>query len=204
MGYISYSEGFKGGGWNSHFNAPQTPEAQAQFQKFDQEEAGTFEVGFKLDLLDDTLRLNGSVFTTDYDGLQFTYRVGVAPYLANAGKASIDGAELEATWVPSSNWMIKAGLGTLSTSVDELREIAGTGIGVSVGNALPFSPELQANLGINYTTTLSNGATLTPRMDVFYQDKTFFDANNTVEIAQLDSVSGMNLAIAYALEERQW
>jgi len=204
MGYVSYAEGFKGGGWNSHFNAPQTPEAQAQFQKFDQEEAGTFEVGFKLDLLDDTLRLNGALFTTDYDGLQFTYRVGVAPYLANAGKASIDGAEIEATWVPNSNWMIKAGLGTLDTSVDELREIAGTGIGVSVGNALPFSPELQANIGVNYTTTLRNGATLTPRMDLFYQDRTFFDANNTVEIAQLDSVSVMNLGIAYEPSGSEW
>ncbi len=204
MTYISYAEGFKGGGWNSHFNAPQTPEAQATFQKFNQEEAETFEVGFKLDLLDDTLRLNGAVFSTDYTDLQFTYRVGVAPYLANAGKASIDGAEVEATWVPNSNWMIQAGLGTLDTSIDSLRQIAGTGIGVSVGNALPFSPELQANVGISYSGNLSNGAVITPRADLVYQDRTFFDANNTVEIAQLESVSVVNFSVGYEPADAEW
>lgn len=204
MGYVSYAEGFKGGGWNSHFNRPQSPAEQAQFQRFDQEEAQTFEVGFKLDLADDTVRLNGALFSTDYDDLQFTYRVGVAPYLANAGKASISGAELELAWVPSSTWLIEAGIGTLDTSVDTLRTIAGTGIGVSVGNSLPFSPELQANFGLSYIGALNNGASLTPRLDLFYQDRTFFDANNTVEIAQMDSISVVNLSVGYEPASADW
>ncbi|HEX9877393.1 MAG TPA: TonB-dependent receptor [Gammaproteobacteria bacterium] len=204
MTYVSYAEGFKGGGWNSHFNRAQTAEERAQFQKFDQEEAQTFEIGFKLDLLDDSLRLNGAVFSTDYDDLQFTYRVGVAPYLANAGKASIDGVELEATWVPNGSWIVHGGVGSLDTSVDTLREIAGTGIGVSVGNALPFSPELQANVGVGYTGNLSNGAIITPRLDIAYQDRTFFDANNTLEIAQLDSVTVANLSLGYGPAGASW
>jgi iron complex outermembrane receptor protein len=204
MAYVSYSEGFKGGGWNSHFNRVQTPEDQAQFQKFDQEEARTFELGFKLDLLDDSLRLNGAVFSTDYDDLQFTYRVGVAPYLANAGKASIDGAEIEATWIPNGSWIVQGGIGSLDTSIDTLRMIAGTGIGVSVGNALPFSPELQANLGVAYTGSLPNGGTLTPRVDIAYQDRTYFDANNTIEIAQLASVTVANLSLGYAPAGARW
>lgn len=63
------------------------------------------------------MRLNAAVFTTDYDELQLTYRSGVAPYLANAGKASIDGAELEMTWLPSDNWTIDGGIG-YSTVLD--------------------------------------------------------------------------------------
>ena len=35
MTYLSYSEGFKGGGWNSHFNAVLTPTQQAALQKFE-------------------------------------------------------------------------------------------------------------------------------------------------------------------------
>jgi iron complex outermembrane receptor protein len=100
--------------------------------------------------------------------------------------------------------MIQAGLGTLDTSVDSLRQIAGTGIGVSVGNALPFSPELQANVGISYSGILSNGAAITPRADLVYQDRTFFDANNTVEIAQLESVSVVNLSLGYEPAEAEW
>ena len=50
MTYVSYAEGFKGGGWNSHFNAVLTPEQQAALQQFEPEEAETIEVGVKLDL----------------------------------------------------------------------------------------------------------------------------------------------------------
>ena len=122
--------GFKGGGWNSHFNRPQTPEEIAQFHQFGPEEAETYEIGFKTDLFDYRLRLNGAVFTTDYTDLQFTYRVGVAPYLANAGEAGIDGFELEATWLPTDNLLFTGGVGYLDSSVDQLDPILGNGIGV--------------------------------------------------------------------------
>jgi len=228
MTYFSYSEGFKGGGWNSHFNTCQiipspcfdglppataTPDranattAAAVFplvHSFGPEYADTFEIGFKSDLLDNTLRLNGAFFTTDYTDLQFTYRAGVAPYLANAGKASIDGFELEATWVPATNWMITGGVGYLDTSIDSLKAIAGIGTGVVVGNVLPFSPEWQANAGISYTANLENGWLLIPRADFSYNDRTYFDANNTMEIAQLDSATVVNLSAALEPANGKW
>ena len=109
MVYASYAEGFKGGGWNSHFNQPPPPPAfLAVVQEFQPEEAQTYEVGAKFDLAGNTLRLNVAAFSTDYDDLQVTYRGplpnGVAPFLINAGKASGDGGELEVTWVPTANW----------------------------------------------------------------------------------------------------
>jgi iron complex outermembrane receptor protein len=228
MGYISYSEAFKGGGWNSHFNTcqvidpcfadlglvPGTPpynNALAAVAAFDQgvhsfgpEEATTYEIGFKLDLANNTLRLNGAYFSTDYEDLQFTYRSGVAPYLANAGEASIDGFEVEATWLPTSNLTIDAGLGTLDSSVDSLRLIAGTGIGVVVGNKLPYAPELQFNLGAGYTGKLGNGWVLALRIDYIHQDDVFWDANNTAEIAVNSSYSVVNAALALGPEEGPW
>ena len=39
MIYFSYSEGFKGGGWNSHFNVPQNQQALDNFHKFNEETA---------------------------------------------------------------------------------------------------------------------------------------------------------------------
>jgi len=228
MAYVSYSEAFKGGGWNSHFNTcqvidpcfadlglvPGTPpynNALAAVAAFDQgvhsfgpEEATTYEVGFKLDLAGNTLRLNGAYFSTDYDDLQFVYRSGVAPYLANAGEASIDGFELEMTFLPTENWNIEAGVGTLDTSIDSLRLIAGTGIGVEVGNKLPYSPELQLSLGVGYTAMLGNGWSIAPRVDFFYQEDSFWDANNTQEIAVNSEYSLVNAAIAIGPDEGPW
>ncbi|MEE8495546.1 MAG: TonB-dependent receptor [Xanthomonadales bacterium] len=223
MTYISYSEGFKGGGWNSHFNGCQILSlcsaglpppvlanaiaAAAIFpsvHSFGPEEAKTYEIGFKLNLLDHTMRLNASVFTTDYSDLQFTYRAGVAPYLANAGKASINGFEIEVAWLPSSNWLIEGGIGYLDTSIDSLELIAGTAIGVVVGNVLPYSPKWQANLGVGYTVTLADGYVLAPRVDFSYNDTTFFDANNTLEISQQDSATVLNLSMAIEPPSGKW
>jgi iron complex outermembrane receptor protein len=203
MTYATYAEGFKGGGWNSHFNRPQTPEEQARFQKFDQEEVKSYELGFKADLLDSTLRLNGAIFQTDYTDLQFTYRVGVAPYLANAGEAKIDGFEVEATWVPTANLRIDAGYGYLDSEIEKLEEIAGTAIGVEVGNVLPFAPEGTFNIGAAYDITVGD-LMITPRADLFWQDTTYFDANNTEEIAQLDDYTKLNLGVTIAPIAGPW
>lgn len=204
MTYISYAEGFKGGGWNSHFNRPQTAAELAMFHEFGPEQAETVEIGFKLDLFADTLRLNGAIFSTDYSDLQFTYRVGVAPYLANAGEASIEGLELEATWVPASSWIIEGAVGVLDGRVDKLAIIAGTATGVAVGNSLPYTPDWQANLGIGYIDRLNNGLTISPRFDVSMQDRTFFDANNTREIAQQDSVAVLNASATIQRPTGPW
>jgi len=228
MAYLSYSEAFKGGGWNSHFNTcqilepcatelglvPGTPpynnavaasDTFAQgIHSFGPEEASTWELGFKTDLLDNTLRLNGAIFSTDYDNLQFVYRAGVAPYLANAGKASIDGYEVEMTWLPTENWLVEVGIGGLDSSIDSLRDIAGTAIGVEVGNKLPYAPEFQYNLGVAYTARLSNGWSVEPRVDFVGQDNVFWDANNTPEIAVNSDYSIINASINLGPEQGPW
>jgi iron complex outermembrane receptor protein len=215
MMYASYSEGFKGGGWNSHFNLPPpTVQELAAVQEFQPEEAKTYEIGFKLDLAGNTLRLNGAVFTTDYDDLQVTYRgpvrpppamSGVAPFLVNAGKASVDGAELEATWLPTANWIVEASIGYLDATLDELdiNPLASPPASLQEGNVLPFAPEWQAHLGIGFDIHAGNFL-ITPRVDASYQDRTYFDAGNTPDIAQLDSVETVNASIRLGPDQGTW
>ena len=56
---------------------------------------------------------------------------------------------------------------------------------VKVGNVLPFAPKATYSLGVSYGMALGVFS-VTPRADLFKQDTTYFDANNTVEIAHLD------------------
>ncbi|HSD73567.1 MAG TPA: TonB-dependent receptor [Steroidobacteraceae bacterium] len=210
MVYASYAEGFKGGGWNSHFNFP-APSAAflAEVQEFQPEEAQTIEVGFKLDLAGNTLRLNGALFTTDYDDLQVTYRGplpnGVAPFLINAGKAGVDGGELEMTWVPTANWIIEASVGYLDSEIEELEvsPLAAPPASLRPGNVLPFAPEWQAHLGIGVDIRAGNFL-ITPRVDASYQDTTYFDAGNTPQIAQLDSVETVNASLRLGPDQGAW
>ncbi len=209
MTYVSYSEGFKGGGWNSHFNAVLTAPQQAALQEFQQEEAQTIEVGAKLDLASDTLRLNLAAFTSDYTDMQITYRgpapAGVAPFITNAGEASIDGAEAELTWAPTDALRIETSVGWLDATIDSLANISLAVLppGLQAGNRLPFAPEWQGHLGIAYTAHAGSLA-IQPRVDVSYQAETFFDATNTPEIAQLDDITTVNALVQLSGNDSHW
>jgi iron complex outermembrane receptor protein len=209
MTYLSYAEGFKGGGWNSHFNSVLTPQQQAALQEFRPEKAKSVELGTKLDLLNNTVRLNLAVFDSDYTDMQITYRgpapAGVAPFLTNAGKATIKGAEAELTWAPTVNWSIEGSVGHLESSIDRLdiNPLAVIPPGLKVGNALPFAPRWQAHAGIAYTAHAAR-LQFTPRVDASYQSTTFFDATNTPEIAQLGGYAVVNTTFVVAPAVGPW
>ncbi|WP_417320667.1 TonB-dependent receptor [Emcibacter sp.] len=212
MTYVSYSEGFKSGGWNSHFNTdfdddPATFAILQQIHSFDEETAKNYEIGFKADLLDNTLRLNGAIFSTDYNDLQLVYRAFVAPFITNAGKASNDGAELELTWLPADNLVIDAGISYLDATIDEVVTFPNENVfgSVEAGNRLPFAPEWQANFGIGYTFEPDGSdLTWTPRVDMSYQSKTYFDAINTEEIAQTEGRTIVNASIILEPSDVTW
>ncbi|BFT28901.1 TonB-dependent receptor [Alteromonas sp. D210916BOD_24] len=206
MVYGSYSEGFKGGGWNSTFNFALTESDLEAGHKFNQEEVDSYELGFKSDITD-KFRLNGAIFSSDYTDLQFTYRVFIAPWFFNAGKASIDGAELEFTYVPHDDWVIEGGLGYLDTSIDETVDIVVPGrpvnTGVAAGNQLPFAPELQWNVGVGYYAELGEYE-LYPRIDLSYSDEVFFDAANEERIAQQESYMTVDASVTLSPYSGNW
>lgn len=208
MVYLSYAEGFKGGGWNSHFNAVLNAEQQAALHKFDQEEARTVELGAKLDVAG-SLRLNMAVFTSDYTDMQVTYRgpapSGVAPFLTNAGEASIDGAELELTWAPTADWIVEGSVGYLDATIDSLANIPLAILPPDLleGNLLPFAPEWQGHLGVSYAAHAGD-LVIRPRVDASYQARTYFDATNTRDIAQLDDVTTVNASVQFATSNGPW
>jgi iron complex outermembrane receptor protein len=72
----------------------------------DKEEATAFEIGFKSDLFDNSLRLNGAIFKTKIDGL-LTALVAIPSggivSFKNAGTAEIEGAEIDFQWQPMAD-----------------------------------------------------------------------------------------------------
>jgi iron complex outermembrane recepter protein len=188
-----------------------TPAQQAGLQEFKQETARTYELGAKLDLADNTLRLNVAVFKSDYTDMQITYRgpvfppptpPGVAPFVTNAGKASIEGGELELTWAPTVDWRFEGSVGYLDATIDRLdpQPLAILPPGLVVGNTLPYSPEWQGHFGLAYTAHAAGWA-ITPRADASYQSETFFDATDTPEIAQLGGYTVLNGQVVFKQEQ---
>lgn len=210
MTYATFSQGFKSGGWNSHFNFPIPPTDLEQIIPFAEEKADNLEFGFKADLLNNSLRINGAVFFTDYRDLQITFRYGVAPFLTNAGSASNNGAELEVSWIPAPGLIIDASLAYLDANIDEVTALDAASLqnpivtGVAVGNRLPFAPEFQGSFGIGYDFEMDGGYSITPRIDTSFQTTTFFDAINTPEIAQNEARFLVDASIALNAPDQGW
>src|SRR5688572_14117047 len=167
MTYFSWSEGFKSGGFNQRYNA--APPGNAPIS-FNAETAESFELGIKLNPAD-SLRLNVAVFTTDYDDIQMTYRLGVVPLLFNAGVASIDGGEVELEFAPTRDLLLDASIGYLDAKFDSITPPPPFGpvtptATATLASRLPFTPEWQAHLGLSYTFHLGETWALTPRLDV--------------------------------------
>jgi len=205
MTYLSWSEGFKSGGFNQRYNA--APPGNAPIS-FNPETAESWELGFKMDPAD-TVRMNVALFMTDYDDIQMTYRLGVVPLLFNAGVASIFGGELELEYAPTTEFRVDASLGYLDSQFDKITAPPPFGPVTPTATAtlksrLPFTPEWQGHLGLSYDFAMGANWQLTPRADVSYTDAQFFDAGNSREIAQLEAVTLVNASLTLSSEDSKW
>ena len=180
--YISFSEGFKSGGFNSFGLAP----------AFESEEIKAYEVGLKSELLDRSLRLNIAAFSYDYSNLQVRLPVptgGVS--IQNAGMAELKGIEFEGNYSVNSNLAVNFNLALLDTEFMELdaqqvpSDIMFT-IGAPIplesvdasGNQLTRAPELQFNIGAEYNFDISAALTGIFAFNYRYQDRVFFLETN--------------------------
>lgn len=173
MLYGSYATGFKSGGFTGRtvaFIPDQTP------IPFNEEEAATIEVGVKTDFWSNRVRLNAALFRTDYEDLQLVIQSGVAPITANAGEATIKGAELDVTALLSENFNVTAALGLLDGDYDEKPD--------QVGEHLINTPEATIGVGLDYSVPLSGGSSLTFRGDYTYKSRIYNNSENTAVLVQ--------------------
>ncbi len=158
--YASWSRGYKTGGWTTRLSNP-LPRAP----DFNEEKAGTYEIGVKSTLADRKLQVNGAIFQTDYKGIQLNFQQGVSPTIQNAGDARIRGFEIEATFVPVQAFSITSSIGYLDakyTRVDAGAFVpATTGLfgaaGVAKGVTLPKTPKWKFNISPRFEQEIGNG-----------------------------------------------
>ncbi|MDE2405144.1 MAG: TonB-dependent receptor [Sphingomonadales bacterium] len=103
--YASYSQGFKGGGFDPRGVGTNAPAgvSQAEFLGFRPEKVDSYEIGYKTRLLDRHVNLSLAAFRMDYTDVQVPGSVacisgGIATFcgnVSNAGKARMQGFEAE-------------------------------------------------------------------------------------------------------------
>ena len=208
MLYATYSEGFKSGGFTQRvfppivagFTAPPgTPDLDL-IPTYEPEFVDVLEAGFKMDLLDGQLRLNGAFFKTNYEELQVQVFNSVAPVTQNIGEASIEGFELELSASPAEGWFIEGSLSLLNAEYDTI-DTANTLIFES--NEFERVPETTASLGLSKEFSLSNAGTFLLRADWSYRSETFNDAYNT-PLLETDSYSLIDASARWTNRDGDW
>ena len=228
MVYVSYTKGFKPGGSNLTFGYPMdnegfgaAPAPQLIFPFFDSEMIDAYELGMKSDFLDGRMRANIYAFTYDYENLQFQstdpdiYRGGVA----NIPKSEMKGVELELIGIISESWSMDLRVAYLDTEItssyealDNLKaelyffgeEPTRYSLRENIqGNSLAKSPELTANLGIEYISDTKYGLLTTTAEWIYrgdFQQRVF----NNPFVDQVNSYSVLNLTASLDLVDDQW
>jgi iron complex outermembrane receptor protein len=180
--YISYSRGFKGGGFDPRgltTQAPsQSPKDIYDFMAFDPEKVDSYEAGWKAALFDHRLQLATDVFDAEYKDIQVPGSAGcvvngVATFCGittNAGKARFRGAEVETNW-RMANDLAAAGdrlsfagtLGFLDAKyLQFITNIPGVGpVNVAKYRKIQNTPKWTLSGSLDYDTPLSGG-----RLDV--------------------------------------
>ena len=191
MAYVTYSEGFKSGGFTQRVFPPVIPPFTAPpgtpdidlIPTYEPEFVDVYELGFKSTLLDGRMRFNGAIFHTDYDDLQVQVFNSVAPVTENIGSASIDGVELEMQTAPGDGWLVEASLSWLDAGYDEI----GTDLTlIGSDNEFERVPEWASSVGVSKELMLNEMGSLVVRVDWSYRDDTYNDAYNT-EILKTDA-----------------
>ena len=172
--YASFSRGFKSGNFQGQltFNP-------ADLQSFDKELVSAYEIGAKMQLLNNSLQFNISAFFYDYEGVQiygpiFQHELlGPLFGITNAGDAEVYGAEFDLLWRVAAGLDIRLGLGLLDT------EIMDSFVpNVAEGSELPNSPEVNFNAGVKYQWNLTSGLVADVMLDTSYKDDVSYDIVN--------------------------
>lgn len=149
MIFASVTSGVHGGGFNSGVNK--------LYPTFDNEYTWNYELGFKGTFLDSKLRINSSIFLTDWSNQQLLVVGDLSNPLqtmSNAGKTQIKGYELELTAIITKGLSFNFSFGYLDAELTDYKftdkKNGNDTLYDYSGNKLPFSPEINSLASFKY------------------------------------------------------
>lgn len=197
--YVSYSEGYKSGGYNM-------PGATTVPVK--QEEIKAYEIGYKgvFGVWD----VQASAFYYDYTNLQVSAYEGPVTMLVNAAEGDIRGAELQISSRPRDGLFLDLAIAYVDGEYDSFPAAphytwdSVSGISVAPedasGNPIVNAPRFSGRLGVNYNTPLASGM-MESNVNYSYQTTTYFDAFKETEQG---SYGVLNLSVGWTPPSDAW
>lgn len=179
--YSSWGVGFKSGGFNSQgsaatidlfLNDPLGVDIGVS-DDYKKEVANSYEVGFKSRVLEGTASIDGAVYYTEVDNMQF-FEFFVGPFgllrqVNNIDKSEILGAELSVTYMPTNYLSLYFGGNWMDTEIKKNSVRPETD-----GNEIPYAPEYTLNASAELVIPAKQDWDFTLRADWAMTGPTWF------------------------------
>ena len=211
--YFTYSKGFKSGGFEMK---------GLEIAQFEPEEVENYELGIKIDALDQRLRLNTAFYYMNYDDIQIRITeqgrsfADILLFIDNAGAATIKGFEVELTALPLPNIILNGNISYTDASYDSfIASDVDTGVIPPVQSTVDRSDESFAAIP-KLTYSLSAMAILqthlgdfAPRLSMYYRDKLYTGLDATAwqapfrDRATISDVTLWNFRLGYTPPDRE-
>lgn len=211
MAYLTYSRGFKSGGFNypAVANEPLDPEI-----------LDMYELGYKADLLEGSLRLNAALFYYDYQDLQVT-RAGsgeggsITLTTENAADAEVLGFEFDVNWLATEYLTLSAGAGFLDSEYQDYDASAKVFLETTAGmtdvffdasgESLLRAPDTSAYVSAKYEFSAGD-ATVPVVLTYSYKDEYDFDfiASEETDAIRQDAYGLLSARISYQSPNKDW
>ena len=217
MGYFTYAQGFRGGGFNGNARSV----APAEVAPFSPEILDSFEWGIKTIAFESRLIFNFDFFIENRTDQQVPQLfVGecepqpdcVPPLIAvvrNAAESSSRGFELEFQALPIEGLQVGGSVGYLDAKFDSFPNAQNALTGDPIdrsGERLPFVPEWNTHLGVQYSIEIPSPGPdwldgwLTPRVDWSWRSQVSNFAPELVDLVQ-PAYSLVNFRLSYGFND---
>jgi iron complex outermembrane receptor protein len=201
MLYTTYSQGYKGPGFNVFYNMGANDSLPIA-----EETSDAYELGYKF--ASTNFMFNAAIFRTEIEGFQannFDNSTGVTiTRLTNAGNVSTEGFEFDFVWQATDDLRLTAGLAKIDAEIDEFFCPVGEACTDRSGLDVPFSPDLKYSLGADYVMALDDMDIIWNANYVYTDEQVATLPSNTGEFSpavQLPDYALLNASVAFSFND---
>ncbi|MEH6567776.1 MAG: TonB-dependent receptor [Halioglobus sp.] len=213
MVYLSYTEGYKSGGFNASGDTANPDGTPGKGTEFEDEQAEAWELGVKTSFMDNRGRFSTTFFRTEIEDLQVTSFQGTNYIVSNAASLISQGVELETQFALTQEWEIGGALAYLDSEYDkypdapctiyQVAEVGPDCVQDLSGERGNNAPEWSAMVYASYEKALGNNLLFRFNTDASYKDEYFIDGDLDQNALQ-DSYVKVNARLGLASANNSW
>ncbi|PXA83989.1 TonB-dependent receptor [Nostoc sp. 3335mG] len=172
--YVNISKGYKAGEFGN-INASTV----SQYVPAKQESILDYEGGFKVQMFDHKLSVNGALFYMDYKNKQLRSKeidavFGVLDAIINIPKSHLEGGEIEINAAPVRGLTLGFTADYIKSKIDRYTGVNAGGVTADFkGSTVPFTPKWQIGANMRYETNLSADLKLFASPQLTYRSSTY-------------------------------